>query len=601
MKKENKKQIAKITVFLTSIFIIFLSVTYAFINVTINGTRRQVITVGNLDIDLEEDDNFTIDNTLPVYDEVGMLSKSFNFRLINNSDEKASYVLSLEDITTGEKLSYTDVKLGLTKNGETSISTLSDLENLLIDTGLIGGNETIEYNLRLWIKDTVTDNETIQGKSLRFRIQVSAEQIPKEIYTESILNGTDPVLSDNLIPVTIENDGTVQKANIYEEWYNYEDKLWANAVVLLDKSVNYADNEIIPEENIESYFVWIPRYKYKIFNDTVYTGLTEIEDRVQEIEVEFENKDTAISNGTTTGSWLTHPAFTSFDSNGFWVGKFESGYKGVNSTTEAHVNTSDSAKLQIKPDVYSWRNITVGNAFKASYDYLRSDESHMMKNTEWGAVAYLQHSKYGSMTSVRNNNNNSNKTGYTSVTEPTLGYNTGGASIPGNLNGTTADVTSPYNTPTGYAASTTGNITGIYDTSGGAWEYVMGYNINANAIGGSSELTSIYGDFFTNNRWEKYYDKYSNAEVDASKYQTGLLGDATREMGPFGSVKDPDGNTRYRTSWYGDLAHFVNPVYPWFARGGVWYYGVGSGAFAFSCLSGGVNTGISFRVVLTPP
>ncbi len=83
MKKENKKQIAKITVFLTSIFIIFLSVTYAFINVTINGTRRQVITVGNLDIDLEEDDNFTIDNTLPVYDEVEMLSQPFNFRLIN--------------------------------------------------------------------------------------------------------------------------------------------------------------------------------------------------------------------------------------------------------------------------------------------------------------------------------------------------------------------------------------------------------------------------------------------------------------------------------------------------------------------------------------
>ena len=211
MKKENKKQIAKITIFLTSIFIIFLSVTYAFINVTINGTRRQVITVGNLNIDLEEDDNFTIDNTLPVYDEVGMLSEPFSFRLINNSDEKASYVLSLEDITTGEKLSFSDVKLGLTKNGETSIFTISDLENLIIDTGIISGNETIEYALRWWIKDNVIDNETIQGKSLRFRIQVNAEQIPKEIYIESNLNGTDPVLSDSLVPVTIENDGTVHK------------------------------------------------------------------------------------------------------------------------------------------------------------------------------------------------------------------------------------------------------------------------------------------------------------------------------------------------------------------------------------------------------
>ncbi len=599
MNKNQKGQIAKITIFLTSVFVIFLSITYAFINVTVNGTRRQVITVGNLNIDLEEDDNFTIDNTLPVYDEVGMLSKPFNFRLINNSDEKASYILSLEDITTGEKLSYSDVRLGLTKNGETLISTLSDLENLVIDTGLINGNETIEYSLRLWIKDTVTDNEIIQGKSLRFRIQVSAEQIPKEIYTESILNGTDPVLSDNLVPVTIGNDGTVHKASIYEEWYSYEQKLWANAVVLLDKSINYTDGEIIPEENIESYFVWIPRYKYKIFNDTVYTGLTEIEDRVQEIEIEFENKDTTISNETTTGSWLTHPAFVSFDTNGFWVGKYESGYKGATSKKTAQVNSSDSTKLQIKPDVYSWRNITVGNAFKASYDYLRSDESHMMKNTEWGAVAYLQHSKYGSSMSVRNNNHSSYKTGYASVNEPTLGYNNG-TSIEGNKNGTTADVTRAYNTPTGYTASTTGNITGIYDTSGGAWEYVMGYNINANAVGGSSELTSIYGDFFTNRKWEKYYDKYSNAEVDASKYQTGLLGDATREMGPFGTVKDPDGSSRYRTSWYGDVASFVNPVYPWFERGGDWTYGVESGAFVFSYHSGGVYAYISFRVVLAP-
>ncbi len=595
MKKENKKQVAKITIFLTSIFVIFLSVTYAFINVTINGTRRQVITVGNLNIDLEEDDNFTIDNTLPVYDEVGMLSKPFNFRLINNSDEKASYILSLEDITTGEKLSFSDVKLGLTKNGETLIYSLDTLENLVIDTGLIDGNETIEYNLRLWIKDTVTDNESIQGKSLRFRIQVSAEQIPKEIYTESVLNGTDPVLSDNLIPVTIENDGTVHKASIYDEWYSYEQKLWANAVVLLDKSINYADNEIIPEDNIESYFVWIPRYKYKIFNDTIYTGLTTIEDRVQEIEVEFENKDTAISNGTTTGSWLTHPAFTSFDSNGFWVGKYESGYKGATSTEAAQVNSSDSTKLQIKPDVYSWRNITVGNAFKASYDYLRSDESHMMKNTEWGAAAYLQHSKYGSSMSVRINNNRSYKTGYASISEPTVGNNNG-TSIEGNLNGTTSDVTLSYNTQTGYMASTTGNISGIYDMSGGAWEYVMGYE-NTNTIGGNSELTNIYDDFFTDSKWEKYYDKYPNEEFNVSEYQAGILGDATKEMGPFGIA--PDGITSYHTSWYGDFAPFyLLPVEPWFVRGGSWYGGVASGVFAFDYSSGGVATGVSFRVVL---
>ena len=45
--------------------------------------------------------------------------------------------------------------------------------------------------------------------------------------------------------------------------------------------------------------------------------------------------------------------------------------------------------------MYSWRKNTLGNMFKASLDYLTSDNSHMMKNTEWGSVAYLSHSIYG--------------------------------------------------------------------------------------------------------------------------------------------------------------------------------------------------------------
>lgn len=55
-------------------------------------------------------------------------------------------------------------------------------------------------------------------------------------YSESILNGTDPVLKDPLIPVTIDKDGTVKKADIGSAWYSYENKDWANAVILFDES-----------------------------------------------------------------------------------------------------------------------------------------------------------------------------------------------------------------------------------------------------------------------------------------------------------------------------------------------------------------------------
>jgi len=83
-------------------------------------------------------------------------------------------------------------------------------------------------------------------------------------YNEPLLNGTDPVLSEGLIPVTIDNNGVVKKASLGSKWYSYQEKQWANAVILLDSSIVYADGETIPESNIESYFVWIPRYEYKI-------------------------------------------------------------------------------------------------------------------------------------------------------------------------------------------------------------------------------------------------------------------------------------------------------------------------------------------------
>jgi len=442
-------------------------------------------------------------------------------------------------------------------------------------------------------------------------------------YSESILNGTDPVLTERLIPVTIQDDGVVRKANLGTEWYNYKDQRWANAVILEDESKRYYDGEVIPESNIESYFVWIPRYKYKIFNDGNYVDQTAVENRVQTIEVEFENKSVAVSTGSTVGSWLTHPAFTNFNTNGLWVGKFEVGYKGASSTEEAQVNISDPSKIQIKPNVYSWRGIQVANAFMTSYNYQRSLESHMMKNTEWGAVAYLQHSAYGSRESVRINNNGAYITGYSAVNEPTCGY-TGTnedcskyESTALNADGT---YTKRYNSTTGYLASTTKNISGVYDMSGGAWEYVMGimldqsgkpmsgrnelYNSGFNgpygcpaceaSSGNDSSKTSLTtGINFPD---VKYYDTYAHATNDEN-YQRRILGDATGEMGPF-STETYGTQNRQIGSWYADEAWFVHHGNPWFARGGARNASISAGMFSFAIAYGRADGAYGFRIVL---
>ena len=441
-------------------------------------------------------------------------------------------------------------------------------------------------------------------------------------YKESILNGTDPVLASNLVPVVISDSGVVTKASTASSWYNYENKIWANSVILKDEGVVYKNGETIPESNIESYFVWIPKYSYQLFDLGNYSSLTSISNKTQEIKIKFGTDDTSdsvsgecttpfsnnqgiagLSGNCKVGDYMTHPAFLAFDTNGLWVGKFETGYDGATSTTSAQVNSVDTSKIIIKPNVYSWRSITVGNAFKNSYDYQRNLDSHMMKNTEWGAVAYLQHSVYGSQASVRINNNSSYITGYSATMEPTLGYNTGEASIDGNRVESTSlgidgTYTVNYLNSNSTVSSTTGNYSGIYDMSGGAWEYVMGYTTGATTVGGSSSITSLYSNFFSDSTYSKYWDKYTS--TSKINYSNRILGDATGEMGPFGSEKDPDGSTRYKSSWYKDYGEFIYSSSVWSSRGGAWYHGTLAGIMAFGYFNGTIGKYISYRIVLAP-
>lgn len=453
---------------------------------------------------------------------------------------------------------------------------------------------------------------TILGLSIGYsafntELSISGDVLVEKrvLYQEEILNGAYPVLQDELIPVVIEDDGAVRKANIYEEWYRYENQEWANAVILVNENIEYNAGDVIPELNIESYFVWIPRFKYKIFDEGNYSGLTEVENAEQTIEVIFEDKDTPISNGSTVGEWLTHPAFTSFDSNGMWVGKFE-----TSTTLTSDYNVRNGNAVQIKPNVVAWQSIQVANAFYTSYDYKRNLDSHMMKNTEWGAVAYLQHSIYGSRQKVRINNNSSRITGYSANNEPTCGYTA--SNLDCNRYCDDGSCNSPYNTSIGYLASTTANITGIYDMSGGAWELVM--NLMQSETGGiiighTVSSNSGFNGIYASNNTEKtdgldipsdnkYYDLYDFIAEDYQFYHR-ILGDATGELGPFNSVTYYSA-TRNITSWYESRAGFIKNTMPVFTRGGSYGDGSYSNIFGINADTGRAANNISFRIVLTP-
>ena len=138
--------------------------------------------------------------------------------------------------------------------------------------------------------DVIYDNSSSGGTSKN--VQGSIDELYKkakilkgemdEVWKDPILHGADPELNDKLIQVTIDNDGTVHYASLYTKWYNYSEKRWANAVILVTKpSKIYETGDKIAESDIQSYFVWIPRYKYKLWNLGNYTtvpGITTFTD-----------------------------------------------------------------------------------------------------------------------------------------------------------------------------------------------------------------------------------------------------------------------------------------------------------------------------------
>ena len=121
------------------------------------------------------------------------------------------------------------------------------------------------------------------------------------------------------------------------------------------------------KDSIESYFVWIPKYSYQLWDLGDYSTLTSNDaSKPHAIPIKFgitntsDSKTGECTTPTTAGArgnckvgdYMTHPAFLAFDSTGMWVGKFETGYSGAADSFDAWQENADSSKVIIKPNSY---------------------------------------------------------------------------------------------------------------------------------------------------------------------------------------------------------------------------------------------------------
>ena len=610
------------------------------------------------------------DSLLPVYMDLWLDINSLGTGLSNSLNFKYALTTSSTSPTTG-----------VVSSGNFNGKITGDKINLLTSKKYTA-TTTDTYYLWIWLDAEETSSDTM-NQSFSLSLNGSCmNNVP----------ASKPDIKDGMIPVVISSNGITSTISENDaSWYNYNNKEWANMVLVSDSSRSTYQNTsgvVVSEDDILAYYVWIPRYKYRIW-----TTSTSSKGSEQEIDIIFESKDTTKSTGKVSCTSLTNPTYAEYpecyglpyfmsdsDKEVFisWVRfmvinsfeldtftleqattlvneSFQSGYftmNGVsmtvdevvdmyNSNNETNISVSKKyissnetivknyyithpaftfgntevsgiwvgkfetggtdTKPKIKPNISSLRYQTVSEEFTtaqifgtSTYGMTSNVDAHMMKNSEWGAVAYLSHSRYGANREIYINNSSGFYTGRS-------GGNVGGSTAINTVY-TSQTSTSQYNTYGFYTwdgylleyntntksttrdlnkvASTTGNITGVYDMSGGAWEYVMGYYSPAGSTWGATSSSNDAG--FSSQPNSKYYDDYT-----ATNSLTACNGGICYGHG----LSEVSG-------WYDDHAYFVDASSPWFLRGGHFYSGSSAGTFNFSSDFGSADGFRAARSVL---
>ena len=578
--KKDPKKFAVVTLGLLVAFSALVGSSYAYLTYISKTNSSTVINAGTLALVFKNDSNaITLDGALPMKDSDGLSSADiYEFSIENTGSISATYRVTLDNtcslgksyevggasVTPNICIPDNYVKVGISENGgEYKVlerKSANEESSYIIAAGSLNAGKTISYKMKIWLDYSTpnTYNTTENSVSLYAgKLGLSYEQGNSGSLDKSGAN--TPVLDEGMIPVYYdESTETWKKAdesnkNKNYQWYDYDDKMWANSVTVSStnrsKYLSAKAGTEIPMDDILTMQVWIPRYKYKVWNYNL-GGVTG--SNPQEIKIDFEsetnstgeikcqesinetstassesckvgNSSEECANDTCNNKTYTHPAFTfgNEELTGFWVGKFEL--------------TGDIDNITVKPNLSSIRNQTLSSfetnimSMKNSnnqYGISTLTDTHMIKNTEWGAVAYLSHSKYGVCTDgictqVSINLNSDYITGC-------------GFEIPTSYI-TTTDC-NQYNTALGMTASTTMNMYGVYDMNGGAMEYVMANIVDSDGVtpvpSNSGYTVSTYPD-------KKYYNLYNATKINAY-LDYGILGDAGKE------VYNGQGNTWYK-------------------------------------------------------
>ena len=215
------------------LIILLLGGTYAWLKVTVESDTRQVIHAGKLDLILDDEtsEGINMENVVPVSDTKGREQEGYTFRLINQGPISSKYTVYLDDLDLkdGEKrMQDSAVKYALERDGEELSSgllpSIGSHPNRVLDTGIIDGNTTYVYKLKVWMDiDATSENmDTIFYAQIRVeteQVNIPVEKSDLELTIDSkervpIKDGEDPkkytYTSSDWDVVKVDEDGNIE-------------------------------------------------------------------------------------------------------------------------------------------------------------------------------------------------------------------------------------------------------------------------------------------------------------------------------------------------------------------------------------------------------
>ncbi len=574
MKKDLKINLMFIMIPLFLMLVVVIGVTYALFTQDIETGEVITLKTGEKYVGIygEGKDNI-------------LLNKDYTFTIENRGNVETGYEVYLDNTTDIDLKDIT-----YTISGDESSTGTLESEKLLVGNIDIDEKKTISFKVS---SDKFGDYAGI------IKVRASDYKV------------NEPEVVNGMIPVTFDGTNWIKTdiKNTNNEWYDYASGKWANVVTIknVEKRDTYGkaqNGKKIEIDDINSFFVWIPRYSYTLQGNL---GLqldgasTVSKETPGAFDIKFVSKNvTDTGKGSYTGfkadEYYTPVGFCSgatcttsrsdaanVELDGIWVSKFEL--------------TGSSDEPSSIPNVESLRNLNVSSLFNVIANNMNGERattlygfsgnnynSHMVKNSEWSLLSYLTQSKYGKYGNDKYDG--VNKEVYQNKSENYItGCSTG---VPSN-DVANYECTYRYGVDgSGTGASSTGTIYGVYDLSGGADEYVMA-NLN-NISGAASDETSGFNGNNNDNSTTTGTPFPSLNYID--NYQTI---DATTACG---NTMCKGQNLIYTKNWYNDNIEFVTNEKAWLTRGASYKTGKEAGIFNVSSSSGKAKADTGTRAVI---